>query len=122
MSADDEVRTLALQLRPELAGAIAQLFADRARLQALQDEHEALASRASEFRLQRDRAQTLAGELRGHNATLQARIAELAPEEIIKARRDAHLLGAGFLRISAVGGHRYRSEHIPADQVVLHAD
>lgn len=102
-------------LAPELVDEVARLY-------ALEAEHQGLRVDLALARGQLNRAQRLAGELRGHVATLTNRIAELAPEEIIKARRDAYMLGVGFLRITSIGRHRYASEHLPAQRVSVRAD
>lgn len=111
MSSQDQLRALADHLQPELAAELERL------LELDQVHHAETLPELREVRRQLHASTVMVGELRGHNATLQDRIAQLVPAEIVKARRDAYMLGAGFLRIRSEGGNRYSSEHIPAERV-----
>lgn len=112
---ESEVRALTEHLAPELALEIHRLLHVAAHVDELRD-------RVRELEVQLNRAQTVAGECRGLNATLQNRLASYGPEEVLKARRDAYMLGAGFLRVLSVGANQYVTEHVPAKQVVIHED
>ena len=112
VTADLILKTLAPYLEPELAAEIGRLYDIEAAHQVLVVEHR---------RLEREhhRSTVVVGELRGQLATALDRIKELCPEEIIKARRDAHMLGAGFFRVISRGRNRYATERLEPDTVTI---
>ena len=106
----ERLRALAGELTEDLAVEVHRLYeVERHRDQLLEE--------ATDLRRQLNRAQALAGERSTENASLKARIAELCPEEIIKARRDAFMRGAGFFRVISLGRNRYRTERLEPDRV-----
>lgn len=64
-------------------------------------------------------SQVYAGHLADHNAQLKGRLTDYASGEIIKARREAHLVGSSYLKVTSLGSLRYSTEHLAADRVVV---
>lgn len=110
MSTADELRSLARHLSPELAVEIERLYRVEADRDQLKAQHTDALREA--YRLQ-----VVNGDLRSHNAQLTARIAELCPPEIIKARRDAYMHGSGFFRVTSLGRHKYAAEYLERTRV-----
>jgi hypothetical protein len=99
-------------LEPELAAEVERLY-------ALEQTHQLAVEEIRDLRTQLHRGQALAGHLREQLSTALHRIEELCPPEIIKARRDAYMTGAGYFKVLSLGRHRYAAEHIPAEKVSI---
>jgi hypothetical protein len=114
-NAETELRAMAEFLDSDLALEIYRLY-------DVDDALEVAKVEISNLRRDLHRATVIAGELRHQVATAAARLAELCPPEIIKARHDAFFKGAGFFKVVSLGRHQYATEHIPTEKVTIRAD
>ena len=114
----DEVRVellgLALRLRPDLADEIEWLYGEHDLLEALKREH-------SDVKRKYHQATVVAGELRQQLVRTQNRLEDCAPDQIAKARKAAFFQGAGFVRVTSLGGQKYALAHVPTEQVTFRA-
>jgi hypothetical protein len=92
------------------------------RLYELEAAHAELVDEARGLRRQVERSAVMLGETKAQLQVALNRLAELCPPEIVKARRDAYMTGAGFFRVVSLGRHRYATEHIPPGQVTVRSD
>lgn len=99
-----------------------ELGLEIARLYDLEAAYEVAKVEISGLRRDFHRSSVIVGELRQQVAAAAARIAELCPAEIIKARHDAFFKGAGFFKVVSLGRHRYTTEHIPTEKVIIRVD
>lgn len=122
MSTDDtreRLLDLAKHLDEDLAAEITRLYLDH---DAAGDQLDTQAATIRDQAKQLRAASVRAGLLSEQLATAQHRLTELCPPEIIKARRDAYMHGAGWFRVTSLGGNRYAAEHVPATEVHHRAD
>ena len=95
------------------------IAAEIERLYALERDHAHALEEMADLRRQLHRAATMAGENRGRLASAEARLEDLRPDEIAKARRDALFTGAGYIKVTSLGRQRYATEHVPSEKVII---
>jgi hypothetical protein len=88
-----------------------------ARLYAAEDLYRELLTPVDEQQRTIHRAQAVAGDRTAELASLRGRLAELAPDQVAIARRDATFLGHGYLRVTARGRLRFDVERIAPGRV-----
>lgn len=106
-----ELCALGAHLDPVLGDEIARLL----------DVETAYAGAVDENRnLQRKLhgAELMAGERRAEVVRLRNKLEDHAPGEHTKARHEARMGGTSWLRVTSLGGMRFRIEHYPASWVV----
>lgn len=106
-----ELRALGAHLDPVLGEEIARLLDIETAYAASVDEVRNLTRKMHT-------AELMAGERAGEIARLRNKLEDHAPGEHTKARHEARMSGVSWLRVTSLGGMRFRTEHFPASWVV----